>query len=104
MNKLTPRSGPRCDSQTLEVHRCYETDHHGDRRLYRCGHGGEVFSETRGTFLAGLTKPLSTMVKVLKARSEGLGVNATCRVFDIAKNTLLNGERRFAALRETLML
>ena len=40
---------------------------------------------------------------VLKVRSEGLGVNATCRVFAIAKNTLLNGERRFAALRETLM-
>lgn len=104
MNKLTQRSCPRCDSQTLEVHRCYETHHHGDRTLYRCGHCGEVFSETRGTFLAGLTKPLSTMVKVLKARSEGLGVNATCRVFDIAKNTLLNWERRLAALRETLML
>ena len=104
MNKLTQRSCPRCDSQTLEVYRCYETHHHGDRKLYRCGHCGEVFSETRGTFLAGLTKPLSTIVKVLKARGEGLGVNATCRVFDIAKNTLLNWEQRFAALRETLML
>ena len=31
-------------------------------------------------------------------------MNATCRVFDLAKNTLLNGERRFAELRETLML
>ncbi|MGB8328860.1 MAG: hypothetical protein WCE62_01940 [Polyangiales bacterium] len=41
---------------------------------------------------------------VLKARSEGLGVNATCRVFEVAKNTLLNWEQRFAQLRETLML
>ena len=73
MNKLTQRSCPRCDSQTLEVYQYYETQHHGDRKLYRCGDCGEVFSETQGTFLEGLTKPLSTIVKVLKARSEGLG-------------------------------
>ena len=102
MNKLTQRSCPRCDSQTLEVNRCYETQHHGDRKLYRCGACGEVFSQTRGTFLERLSKPLSTIVQVLKARSEGLGVNATCRVFDVAKNTLLNWERRHGS--ETLDL
>ncbi len=94
MNNLTQRGCPRCDSQPLEVYRCYETKHHSDRNLYRCGGCGQVFSETRGTFLAGLKKPLSTIVTVLKARSEGLGVNATCPVFEIAKNTLLNWERR----------
>jgi transposase-like protein len=104
MNELTQRSCPRCDSQALEVYRCYETKHPGDRNLYRCGDCGEVFSQTRGTFLEGLKKPLSKIVTVLKARSEGLGVNATCRVFGIAKNTLLDWERRLAELRETLML
>ena len=104
MKKLTQRSCPRCDSQTLEVDRCYQTKHHGDRRLYRCADCGQGFSETRGTFLEGLKKPLSTIVIVLKGRSEGLGVNAACRVFAIAKNTLLDWERRFAQLRETLML
>ena len=104
MNKLTQRSCPRCDSQALEVYQGYETKHHGDRNLYRCGDCGQVFSETRGTFLEGLSKPLSTIVTVLKARGEGLGLNATCRIFDLAKNTLLNWERRFAELRETLML
>lgn len=68
------------------------------------GDCGQVFSETRGTFLEGLTTPLSTIATVLKARSEGLGVNATCRSFEIAKNTLLNWERRFGALHETLMV
>ncbi len=95
MNNLTQRNCPRCDSQALEVYRCYETKHHGDRQLYRCGDCGEVFSETKGTFLEGLSTPLSAIVKVLKARSEGPGVNATCRVFEIAKNTLLDWERRF---------
>ena len=104
MNELTQRSCPRCDSQALEVYRLYQTKHYEDRNLYRCGDCGEVFSQTRGTFLEGLKKPLSTIVTVLKVRSEGLGVNATCRVFEIAKNTLLNWERRFAQLRETLMV
>ncbi len=55
----------------------------------RGGYGdcGQMFSETRRTFLEGLANPLSTIVKVLKARSEGLGVNVTCRVFEIAKNS-----------------
>jgi hypothetical protein len=47
---------------------------------------------------------MSLIVKVLKARSEGMGLNATCRVFGIAKNTLLSWERRFSDLKETLML
>jgi hypothetical protein len=43
-------------------------------------------------------------MKVLKARSEGLGLNAACRVFEIAKNTLLDWERRFADTKEILMV
>jgi transposase-like protein len=104
MNELSQRNCPRCDSPTIEIYRCYETQHHGERSLYRCRDCGEVFSQTRGTFLEGLSTPLSTIVKVLKARSEGLGFNATCRVFEIAKTTLLNWERRFAGLQETLMV
>jgi hypothetical protein len=33
-----------------------------------------------------------------------MGVNAACRVFDIAKNTLLDWELRFADLKDTLMM
>ena len=62
-----------------------------------------MFSKTKGTFLEGLKKPMRLMVKVLKARNEGMGVNAVCRVFDIAKNTLLDWELRFADLKETLI-
>jgi len=43
-------------------------------------------------------------VAVLKARTEGLGLNATCRTFNLAKNTLLNWERRFSAMKQTLLL
>jgi hypothetical protein len=48
------------------------------------------FSETKGTFLEGLKKPISFIIQVLKSRSEGMGFNAACRVFDIGKNTLLD--------------
>lgn len=44
------------------------------------------------------------VAKVLNARSEGLGFNATCRVFGIARNTLLDWERRFSDLKAVLML
>lgn len=72
--------------------------------LFQCMDCQKVFSETKGTFLEKLRTPISLIVQVLQARSEGLGLNATCRVFGIVKNTLLNWERKFANLKETLLL
>jgi hypothetical protein len=72
--------------------------------LYKCATCGQVFSETKGSVIEGLKKPLSLIAQVLKARSEGMGFNAACRVFEIAKNTLLNWERRLSGMKETLML
>jgi len=40
----------------------------------------------------------------LEARTEVMGVNAACRLFKIAKNTLLSWESKFSALKETFML
>ena len=44
------------------------------------------------------------IINVLKSRSEGTGLNAVCRVFEISKNTLLDWEQRFAGLRGPLLL
>ena len=101
---LTQVCCPYCKSEKCEVCQSYETLNSGPRELYRCLTCRRVFSETKGTFLEGLKKPMSLIVKVLKARSEGMGLNAACRVFDIAKNTLLDWELRFADLKETLMM
>ncbi|MCP5009938.1 MAG: IS1 family transposase [Aestuariibacter sp.] len=95
---------PYCNSEKCEVCQSYETLNSGNRKLYRCATCQRVFSETKGTFLEDLKKPISLIVKVFKARSEGMGLNAVCRVFDIAKNTLLDWELRFADLKETLMM
>ena len=95
---------PHCLSEQIAEYSVYETKHNGSRKLYQCIECHQVFSETKGTFLEGLKKPFSFIVRVLHARSEGLSFNATCRVFEISKNTLLNWERRWADLKGPLML
>jgi len=54
--------------------------------------------------MAGLKKPLSLIWKVLKAPTEGSGLNATARTFEVSKNTVLDWERRCAALQLVLFL
>ncbi len=93
-----------CKSEQFAVNRTYETVHNGTRILYLCLDCGTHFSETKNTVLAGIRKPVNLIVQVLKSRSEGFGFNATCRVFDIAKNTLLGWERKLHGLTETLLL
>jgi transposase-like protein len=102
--KLTQVSCPNCHSEIVKESKTYETMNNGTRMLYECLECENIFSETKGTFLEGLVKSVSVIVTVLKARNEGAGFNATCRIFDIAKNTLLSWEQKFAGLKETLML
>jgi hypothetical protein len=52
----------------------------------------------------GIRKPLSTVAQVISVRTEGLGVNATCRVHDISKNTLLDWERKRVPLKDAFLL
>jgi hypothetical protein len=47
---------------------------------------------------------VSAIIQVFKARSEGMGLNAACRVFDLAKNTLLGWERRLSGMKDTFMV
>ena len=93
---------PHCSSEQIEDYSLYETKNNGTRKLYPCIECHQVFSETKGTFLEGLKSPLSLIINVLKSRSEGMGFNAVCWVFEISKNTLLDWERRFADLQGPL--
>jgi transposase-like protein len=102
--QLTKHSCPNCDGDILESAGSYETTRNGLRVMFLCVVCQQVFSETRGTFLEGLRKPVSLISRVLKSRSEGGSFNATCRIFDISKNTLLDWERRFSALKDILMV
>jgi len=102
--ELLQRHCPTCSSSELKVHVTYATQHHGSRTLYRCADCRAYFSETKNTLLEGLRKPLSLIWRVLQARSEGLGKNATARTFGISKNTVRHWEQRCADLKPVLFL
>ena len=95
---------PYCGSEHCEPYKHYTTLQNGSRLLFQCPACQRTFSETKGTVLEGLRKPISFIAKVLKTRTEGIGFNATCRALEIAKNTLLLWERRLAGTKQTLLL
>lgn len=102
--ELFPQDCPYCFSQDIHQHTVYQTQNHGQRVIYHCCECDNYFSETQGTPIAGLKTPLSQIIVVLKARSEGMGLNAAERTFDIPKKTILSWERRLASVKPTLLL
>lgn len=90
--------------ENVKVHSHYETENHGRRTLYHCEHCDIYFSETFATPLAGLRTPVSRIIQILKARSEGMSLNATARTFQVAKKSVIDWELRLGGLKETLSL
>jgi len=74
---------PNCHSKSCDHYASYETQHNGTRKFYRCNQCRQLFSETKGSVLEGFKKPISLIVQVLTARTEGMGLNVTCRVFNL---------------------
>jgi hypothetical protein len=54
--------------------------------------------------MAGLKTPMSVIWTVIKARTDGMGLNAATRTFEFAKNTILSWERKFSDLHRVLFL
>ena len=95
---------PNCLSENVRFDYEYNTVSNGSRKVFLCRDCGFSFSETKNTFLEGLRASISTIWNVINARTEGLSLNSTCRVFGIAKNTLLSWERKFSDLYRTLFI
>ena len=95
---------PVCHSSDIKYHSPYTTKNHGSRVIYKCEHCPASFSETKKTLLEGLKTPVSVIWQVLKARTEGMGLNAAARTFEKAKNTILAWERKFVDLQQVLFL
>ena len=87
-----------------KIHSYYETKNNGERKMFICQECGSVFSETYNTPIAGLVTPLSEIIRVLKDRVGGKGLNAAVRTSGYSKNTILNWEKRLTGLQETLFL
>ena len=99
-----PCKCPNCSSENVRFDYKYDTISNGSRQMLLCRDCGTSFSETKNTFLQNIRTPISEIWKVLKSRTEGTSLNATCRIFDIAKNTLLDWERKFSSLYHTLLI
>src|SRR5215471_6446322 len=95
---------PTCHSAVLQSHTTYATQHHGRRIIYKCTKCPTYFSETKKTLMAGVKTPVSVIWQVIKARTEGMGLNAAARTFEKAKNTILAWERKFHDLHQVLFL
>ena len=102
--ELLQRKCPTCHSAALQSHTTYTTPYHGRRIIYKCTDCPPYFSETKKTLMAGLKTPVSVIWHVVKARTEGMGLNAAARTFEKAKNTILAWERKCLALHQVLFL
>ena len=95
---------PSCKSFDIHSHTPYTTKNHGVRVIYQCESCLSYFSETKNTFMEGLQTPMSVIWLVIKARTDGMGLNAATRTFEVAKNTILSWERKFSDLHRVLFL
>jgi len=95
---------PSCKSYDIHSHTPYRTKNHGVRVIYQCQSCLDYFSETKNTLMEGLKTPVSMIWIVIKARTDGMGLNAATRTFEFAKNTILSWERKFSDLHRVLFL
>ena len=95
---------PKCSSDNIRFDYKYYTITYGYRNMLVCKQCGISFSETKNSFIQGIRTPIKKIWEVLNSRTEGMSLNATCRIFEIAKNTLLAWERKFISLHHTLLI
>lgn len=96
-------SCPLCGNAEVHAHHTYETQNHGIRTIYHCRACDIYFSETFATPLAGLSTSLSRIIEILKALSEGLGLNVTAQTFRVSKKSVIDWERHLARLWSQLL-
>ena len=102
--KLIDSTCPYCRSGELKKHSVYKTQNHGERPIMQCQTCKKFFSPTKNTFMAGIRTRISVIVDVFNSRTEGVGLNAVCRIFNVAKNTVLDWEKRMSPIKQVLLL
>lgn len=90
------RCCPYCQSNRVVKKGFFRNQDGTGRQRYLCRDCDKQFSDRTGTPMARLRKPASQVAKVLKMRSEGLGVRATGRVEEVSHSTVIRWEQRLA--------
>lgn len=102
---LTQIRCPECNSENPSIHTTYTVLVDGEQRhIHHCKECENFFSETKNTPLEGLRTPLSKIILVIDALNDGIGINAACRTFKVAKNSIYLWQERLAGVKETLIL
>lgn len=68
--------------------------------MYHWSSCDRAFSETRDTPIAQLKTPISVIVHVLSARTEGGGINAATRLYGVSKNSIYRWQERLSGLKK----
>ena len=101
---LTTIRCPECNSAHHKCHTTYDVACGEKREIRHCLECDNYFSETKGTPLEGLRKPLHMIIMVLKALNNGMGINAACDTFRVSKKSINRWLARLGGLQETLLL
>ena len=95
---------PKCYTSQHKPHTTYETRQGDKRQVLICEQCNHRFAETTGTPFYKLRTPLERIKQVLTAVHEGLGINATCRTFNVSKNSIKLWEARLASVKHVMLL
>ncbi|MDQ6952894.1 MAG: IS1 family transposase [Mariprofundaceae bacterium] len=95
---------PQCHALDKTKHMQYQVKSGEIRFIYACKGCHNHFSETKNTPLAGLRTNMDTIIKIMKSLNEGMSINATCRTFEVSRNTVRNWLDKLGSLKKTLLL
>ena len=97
---LPPMRCPYCTGKSLEAQRTYTIQCGAPRTLYPCAPCARSFSETRQTPIAQLKTPITLVVQVLAALTEGVGIKAATRLYGVSKNSIYRWQERLSGLKK----
>jgi transposase-like protein len=97
---LTPIRCADCGCKQVDGSRTYTIKDGEQRMIYHCSACGSDFSETKHTPIAHLHTPISVIVQVLTALTEGLGINAATRLYGVSKNSVYRWQERLSSVKK----
>ena len=89
-----------CGGKNVDGYRTYTIKDGEQRTMYHCSSCDRTFSETKNTPIADLKTPLSGVVQVLAALTEGVGINAATRLYGVSKNSIYRWQARLSGLKK----
>jgi transposase-like protein len=88
-----------CGGKNVDGYRTYTIKYGEQRTMSHCSACGCYFSETKNTPIAHVKTPISVIVQVILALTEGVGINAVTRLYSVSKNRVYRWQERLSGLK-----